>query len=264
MRTLTPSLARPNSIGRPTNQFRWNGKLSLESDLARSLHGVEFIVEHQPGRTSVVHLTFEETDTMTTFTDALALAENAPVDAAIWIHGTTPERRAAMEARGLVSNRTLLQMRMPLPAASTDVATEPFTDADIDEFVVVNNRAFHWHPEQSGLTAEAVREDMSQPWFDADGFRLHRIDEALAGFCWTKIHSEPEALGEIYVIAVDPTFHGQGLGKALTLAGLQWLHDQGLSTGMLYVESDNVAAVATYEKIGFHIHRTDTLWTPQP
>jgi len=75
------------------------------------------------------------------------------------------------------------------------------------------------------------------------------------------VHSDPEALGEIYVIAVDPAFHGQGLGKAMTLAGLQWLNEHGLSTGMLYVESDNEAAVATYEKIGFHIHRTDTLWT---
>ncbi len=197
---------------------------------------------------------------MTTFHDVLALAENAPADATVWVHGTTPERHAAMVAREMTSTRTLLQMRMPLPAASTDLVTTPFSEADIADFVAVNNRAFHWHPEQSGLTAGAVRADMAQPWFDADGFLLHRIDGELAGFCWTKVHNDPEALGEIYVIAVDPTFHGQGLGKAMTLAGLQWLNNHGLSTGMLYVESDNEAAVATYEKIGFHTHRSDTLW----
>lgn len=229
--------------------------------LGRSLQDVEFSVEHHPDSPSVVHLTFDEADSMTTFTDALALADNAPADATIWIHGTTPERRAAMIERGMTSNRTLLQMRMPLPAASTDIVTEPFTEADIDDFVAVNNRAFHWHPEQSGLTAEAVRADMTQPWFDANGFLLHRIDGALAGFCWTKVHHTPEALGEIYVIAVDPTFHGHGLGKAMTLAGLQWLSGLGLSTAMLYVEQDNEAAVATYAKIGFHTHRSDTLWT---
>lgn len=224
---------------------------------------MQFSLEHRPGQASVIHLTFDQTDTMTTFYDALALAENAPTGSSIWIHGTTPERQAAMAARAMTSNRTLLQMRLPLPAAPTTVQTSAFTEADIDDFVAVNNRAFQWHPEQSGLTSEAVRSDMAEAWFDADGFRLHWIDGALAGFCWTKVHDEPESLGEIYVIAVDPTFHGRGLGKAMTLAGLQWLSEHGLSTGMLYVESDNAAAVATYEKIGFHTHRTDTLWTPK-
>jgi len=117
-------------------------------------------------------------------------------------------------------------------------------------------------------TPDAVRRDMAAAWFDADGFRLHYIDGELAGFCWTKIHRDPEHLGEIYVIAVDPAFHGQGLGKAMTLAGLNYLANAGLETAMLYVESDNVAAVATYERIGFTTFRTDTLWrrssTPEP
>jgi len=223
--------------------------------------GVEFTVEHTEGHRSVVHLTFDVAESTTTVGDALALAENVGSDAEIWIHGTDDERGQLMDSKGFSSDRTLLQMRLPLPAVETDLVTSPFTEGDIDEFVAVNNRAFHWHPEQSGLTPEAVRADMSQPWFDAGGFRLHRIDGQLAAFCWTKIHTEPEALGEIYVIAVDPEFHGQGLGKAMTLAGLQWLADRRLSTAMLYVESDNHAAVATYRKIGFDVHRTDTLWT---
>ncbi|MEZ5167196.1 MAG: hypothetical protein R2695_12185 [Acidimicrobiales bacterium] len=28
------------------------------------------------------------------------------------------------------------------------IGTRPFTEADLDEFVRVNNRAFSWHPEQ--------------------------------------------------------------------------------------------------------------------
>ncbi|MFT7473405.1 MAG: mycothiol synthase [Verrucomicrobiales bacterium] len=221
---------------------------------------MEFLVEHKDGPTPVVHLTFEVGESLTALTDALALAANAGDDAEIWVHGTTPERTTALEASGMRSNRTLLQMRCPLPTPSTDLATRAFTEDDINDFVEVNNRAFHWHPEQSGLTPDAVRVDMANDWFSADGFRLHHIDGRLAGFCWTKIHTDPEPLGEIYVIAVDPDFHGRRLGTALTLSGLDWLSDQGLTTGMLYVESDNEAAIATYKKIGFETFRTDTLW----
>lgn len=229
---------------------------------------MDFIVERPNDGPPVVHLTLTKADTMTTFTDALALARNAGPDATIWIHGTTPQRRDHLESSGYQSNRTLLKMSSPLPVASAvePLDTSAFTNADLDDFVGVNNRAFSWHPEQSGLTSNAVRETMQEPWFSADGFRLHRIDGVLAGFCWTKIHeTDPDIddapVGEIYVIAVDPAFHGQGLGKAMTMAGLGHIHSLGITTAMLYVESNNSAAVATYEKLGFTTCRTDTLWT---
>ena len=234
-----------------------------------TLHNVEFLVEHATpnaaNTASTVHLTFTPDESLTTVTDALALAANAGPDAPIWLHGTTAARREIFTAAGFVSNRTLLQMRAQLPISPVTLDTRAFTADDINQFVAVNNRAFHWHPEQSGLTPDDVRNDMAADWFDPDGFRLHHIDGELAGFCWTKIHREipgTQDLGEIYVIAVDPAFHGKGLGKALTLAGLDWLTNAGLATAMLYVEDDNVAAVSTYERIGFTTYRTDTLWHP--
>ena len=100
---------------------------------------------------------------------------------------------------------------------------------------------------------------MAQPWFDPEGIRLYEVDGVLAGFCWTKRHDEPK-LGEIYVICIDPDFHGRGLGRPMTAAGLDWLAEQGETIGMLYVEADNVPAIRTYEGLGFDIVRTDRAW----
>ena len=76
--------------------------------------------------------------------------------------------------------------------------------------MAVNNRAFAWHPEQSGWDVEAVAEREREPWFDADGVLLARdtADGGLLGFHWTKVHepsaTAPEPIGEVYVVGVDP------------------------------------------------------------
>ena len=178
--------------------------------------------------------------------------------AQLWIRGVAGDDDAAARRHGFEPYRDLWQLRCPLPTEPSGLETRAFTPADVDEFVTVNNRAFHWHPEQGGLTTDDVRDRMAEPWFDADGFRLHHRDGRLAGFCWTKIHADHDPpLGEIYVIAVDPDFSGQGLGKPMTVAGLEWLAGRGLAVGMLYVESDNQPANAVYRRIGFEHHYTD-------
>ena len=178
--------------------------------------------------------------------------------AQLWIRGVAGDDDAAARGHGFEPYRDLWQLRCPLPTEPSGLETRAFTPADVDEFVTVNNRAFRWHPEQGGLTTDDVRDRMAEPWFDADGFRLHHRDGRLAGFCWTKIHADHDPpLGEIYVIAVDPDFSGQGLGKRMTVAGLEWLAGRGLAVGMLYVESDNHPANVVYRRIGFEHHHTD-------
>ena len=53
-------------------------------------------------------------------------------------------------------------------------------------------------------------------------------------------------LGEIYVIAVDPTFHGHGLGKSMVVSGIVNMSQRGIKTAMLYVDPENAAAMALY------------------
>jgi ribosomal protein S18 acetylase RimI-like enzyme len=128
---------------------------------------------------------------------------------------------------------------------------------DEPAWLAVNNRAFAGHAEQGGWTLDTVTQRMDQPWFDPDGLRLHERDGRLAAFCWTKIHESPIRTGEIYVIGVDPDFQGLGLGRELTLAGLDHMVGLGVRHAMLYVDGGNEAARALYDRLGFEVLRTD-------
>jgi mycothiol synthase len=177
-----------------------------------------------------------------------------------WVFDPTPVHDELATAFALEPGRNLSQMRRPLPADERpQIETRAFVPGeDDDAWLAVNNRAFAAHPEQGGWDREALALRMREPWFDPSGFLLHERDGRLAGFCWTKLHTDHDPpVGEIYVIAVDPDFHGQGLGKQLTLAGLESIAGRDVSTAMLYVDAENTAGVRLYDGLGFTVHHTD-------
>ena len=189
----------------------------------------------------------------------LAFAQPTPSDTQLWILDVNDGDDDVAAEHGFVPYRNLWQLRCRLPISeSSNLTTRPFSETDIHEFLTLNNRAFHWHPEQGNMTLDAMRTQMAEPWFEVDGFRVHRHNGHLTSFCWTKIHTDTSpAIGEVYVMAVDPDFTGRGLGRQMTLAGLDWLAAKGLTIAMLYVESDNHSANAIYNKIGFTHHHTN-------
>jgi mycothiol synthase len=162
---------------------------------------------------------------------------------------------------GLHLGRSLLRMAAPLPVPAdrrgrpAAVRTRAFRPGNDEEaWLAVNNRAFANHPEQGGWDLGTLRAREEEPWFDPEGFLVYETGGALVASCWTKIHREldPPA-GEIYVISVDPQHAGGGLGRALTLAGLDWLASKGLRHAILYVEGTNDAAVGLYRSLGFEV-----------
>jgi mycothiol synthase len=189
-----------------------------------------------------------------------------------WAHGTLESARATASALGLAPVRALIQMRRSLhgiaaPAPPDGVRIRTYAgSADDAELLRVNNAAFAAHPEQGGWTATDLAERRAERWFDPEGLFLafdERTD-ALLGFHWTKVHPEQPGLGEVYIVGVDPSAQGSGLGGLLTSVGVEFLARRLATaahpTVMLYVESDNAAALRTYRRLGFVQHSVDTAY----
>lgn len=202
----------------------------------------------------------------TALSDALSSAlddlrskpESSDTKVQLWLPEVHDAEDDIVGSLGFVPYRDLWQLQIDLPSRRTDLVVRGYTPDDADDFLRVNNRAFHWHPEQGGMTPEDLASKQAESWYDPDGFLLHHRGGELAGFCWTKVHTDMEpAMGEIYAIAIDPDFQGIGLGRALTLSGLTHMGDTGITRAMLYVESDNHSANAIYEVAGFRYHHTN-------
>ena len=187
---------------------------------------------------------------------AAALKESlVPTDSLvqIWIEDTQIDDDNLLDSIGFSSYRDLWQMRCKFPPTGEDIPTRKFIcGVDDEAFLEVNSRAFSWHPEQGSLDSSKLNDLFKEEWFDDEGFLLLEVKNRLAGFCWTKVHHQGDlTVGEIFVIAVDPDFHGRGFGKPLTISGLNYLANVGADLGMLYVEADNEPAIRIYEDIGF-------------
>lgn len=179
-----------------------------------------------------------------------------------WSHGNHPAAARLAASHGWERVRDLWVMRrptdLPLPPLSVPdgVTIRSYRETDAADVVRVNAAAFAHHPEQGAMDLDNLARRMAEPWFDPAGLLVADDSIGMLGFHWTKQHDAQ--LGEVYVVGVDPSAQGRGLGKLLTLAGLHHLAGLGVEEVLLYVESDNQPAVAVYSRLGFTHADTDT------
>ena len=65
--------------------------------------------------------------------------------------------------------------------------------------------------------------------------------------------------GRVSMLGVDPDYRGRGVGKAVLLAGLLYLKEEGFQVAELTVDSENQAAYTLYRSVGFEV-LDSTLW----
>ena len=195
-----------------------------------------------------------------------------------WAHGNHEAAAKLAERFGFAPMRELWRMRMvagtqvPAPVVPAGISIRAFDpETDAEGWVAANAAAFAHHAEQGAMTRHDLAARMEEDWFDPAGFLL-AVDATgrILGFHWTKVHpavsshttGKHQAIGEIYVVGVIPEAQGTGLGKVLTLAGIDHLNSLGLDALMLYVDADNAPAVSLYRKLGFTKWDVDVMYAP--
>ncbi len=119
----------------------------------------------------------------------------------------------------------------------------------------LNNRIFINHPDQGNWAMADLENRMAEPWFDPAGFFLAVDNGRIVGTCWTKIHHDlvnQAPVGELYVVGVDPDYMGHGIGRAVSIAAMNYLFSKGIKDAMLYVDADNEKGLKLYESLGFN------------
>lgn len=183
----------------------------------------------------------------------------------LWAMGDGPAAQALATTAGMAAQRELLIMErqldgdLPEPVVPAGVKIRTFVPGeDEGEWLRVNAAAFAHHPEQALIDADDLADRMAEPWFDPKGFFVATIDGTMVGFHWTKQHQDQ--LGEVYVLGVEPSAGGRGLGKALLLTGLRSLRERGNTRVELYVEADHRAAIGLYLTYGFAAVSRDVMY----
>jgi mycothiol synthase len=273
-----PALAEPQRAAAARRDLGAEGARAVLAYEGPALVGCAFITPATDGATAL-HMAIDPLHrggTIKTSLIRIALDhehEHEHDTVRLWLMQATDADDAMAARLGFSPERDLLQMRVPLPlpaevvASARPVVTRPFEPGRDDEaWLDINNRAFAGHPEQAGWTLEDLHERTAADWFDPEAFLMVDAEDGtgLLGSCWDKVHHESRpVMGEIYVISVDPARHGAGWGRALTVAGLQWIAAQGITVGMLYTTASNTPAVALYTSLGFTVDHVDRSYVIQ-
>ncbi len=103
-----------------------------------------------------------------------------------------------------------------------------------------------WRAGQAAQVRAVLGDSDQRVWVaeDAEG--------RILGFVAAKLHVE-QAMGEVHMIAVDPSVQNRGIGAALTEIATDWMRESGMRTAMIETGGDpgHAPARRLYEKTGY-------------
>jgi ribosomal protein S18 acetylase RimI-like enzyme len=152
--------------------------------------------------------------------------------------------------------RSIVRMVNDQPRSGPDISSGVYVPSDGPEMLEIIQEAFRGHPENGSWSIADIQRRTGAADFDPGQILIRRNGKEIAGFCWTKVHTD--GVGEIYLLAIAKRWRGRGLGKALVEEGLSRLVVRdGCDEIIVYTDSDNQSAVSLYESVGFRVDRVD-------
>ncbi len=108
-------------------------------------------------------------------------------------------------------------------------------------------------------TVEEIRYLVSTSRCHPEGVLLITWGQRMVAYCWTMDHPIDEEKAYIHMMGVEPGHRGRGLGRAILVAGIEYLVKRGVKEIELLVDSRNLAAKRLYLSVGFE-RKGSILW----
>lgn len=90
----------------------------------------------------------------------------------------------------------------------------------------------------------------------AEAIYVAESDNRIVEFALLRSKVDTEKIGEIKLIAVDPAFHGKGIGKGLVAEAIR--HYQGKTSEIqVGTQAKNLRAIGLYTRMGFSVVRSE-------
>ena len=169
-----------------------------------------------------------------------------------------PEHRAALlGAEGFVHTRTYWHMvwdqeALPQWEVPQGFSVRSFQPGDASLLTEVQNSAFGGSWGFCPNTVEQIEYRTSMANTSHQGILFLHRDEKPAGYCWTCVAPANGSIrGLIGMIGVVPDYRGQGVSRAMLLAGMEYLRSIGVADIALQVDGSNAPAIRLYTSVGF-------------
>ncbi len=138
----------------------------------------------------------------------------------------------------------------------------PLGRGEEDKLTQIQNRCFAGSWGYNPNTVEEIIYRSNLSGSSSEDILLTCEGDKAIGYCWTEVISGREAAerkGRIFMFGTEPDYRGRGVGKRVLIAGLAHLNSKGTCLVELSVDSENEAALALYQSVGFEV-LSSSLW----
>ena len=199
------------------------------------------------------------------FTRGLQRVNESGINAAqVSVLETNASARGFLNHLGFTFIRYFFKLRLDinrvqLPAARRGPTTSRrLKPGEKDLLTELQNRCFIDTWGFNPNTPEEIAYRLNMHGRSPEDVILTYLKDKPVGYCWIIINPEENAKREknkglIHMLGVDPGYRKQEIGKAILLNGIEELQDKSVDIVELTVDSENPAACALYESVGFEV-----------